>query len=241
MAIAGAGADSGSAQRLAAAAEACQDSLLEEHQTEEAFAPLLKAGLEVPLQVCYLSAVQSHLDECSVAIFMLNNLACLEASLRPYKVLAGSQVESIAAQMETHLGALVSTQVSLILTACGLVQPYRTVQSGTSATQRMADIDGCSAQELSSAFSAFYNQLFSTAGPGAAGGAGRAEGTSRIFEACAKIQTPRLRAEARTKIVEGVIECYTALFDAVHDSSSGYVDPSSIAVHKPSAVRMVLQ
>jgi hypothetical protein len=232
---------SGVAQRLATAAELCGASLLSDHQSEAAFSPILKAGLEVPLRSCYLSAAAARLDESSVAIFMINNFACLESSLRPHGHLAASTLESLAVQIDTQCNALVSTQVSQILTSCGLVGPYRAVQGLGESGRRLADTDGCTAEELGPAFASFYSQLFSTAGPGAAGGAGSAEGASRILEACAKIRTPRLRAQSRTKIVVGLVDCYSALYDAVHQPANGYRDPAAIAVHTPAAVQMVLE
>ena len=73
------------ASRLTAVGDACSESLVSARQTEEAFAPVLGAALDTPLRVCYLSAADGGLDESSQAIFLINNLARVEAALRPYR------------------------------------------------------------------------------------------------------------------------------------------------------------
>ena len=90
------GSENGAAQRLIAAAKACESSLVPEHHTEAMFAPLAAEGMDAPLRSCFLSAAASHLDESSAAIFLLNNIACLEAALRTYQPASLASLASLA-------------------------------------------------------------------------------------------------------------------------------------------------
>ena len=60
-------------------------------------------------------------------------------------------------------------------------------------------------------------------------------------EACARIQPPRVREEARSSIVSATLGCYTELYEAVHLPENGYKQPATMAPHNPDAVRMVLE
>eukprot|EP01048_Picozoa_sp_COSAG05_P005780 COSAG05_NODE_352_length_10911_cov_31.817139_11_plen_780_part_00 len=282
------GAD-GAVQRISTACTACEASILPpEQRTAEHFAPLLRLGLDAPLRSCYLSGTAARLDESGMAIFMINNLGALETALRPHTTLCGGRLEALRAQLNANQETLVSTQVSSILTGCGLAIPYRTLVQAAGATSGgggggdttavTGEAEGCSAVELTAAFNAFYGQLFAAAGPGGAsiattitaasssssssssmigGGHGglavRTEGQTRIFEACARLVQPKLRAETRSAITAGVLQCYTELYAVVHDTNGGagagreasscrYDQPHKITgQYDPDSVRLLLE
>ena len=238
------------ASRLSAVCDACSESLVSARQTDQAFAPILAAALDAPLRVCYLSGANAQLDESSLTIFLINNLARIEGSLRPYRQSFTSQrMEEVAAQMSANVDQLVSAQVSHILAACGLATQYRAMQAhardaaAAAGGGGLASISGCSEAEMGEAFRVFYSQLFSSADDDAAGGSasGGGGGSGKIFEACAKIQPPRLREEARSSIVKATLDCYSEIYSAVHEPSNGYKQPATLAPHGPDAVRMVLE
>jgi hypothetical protein len=243
------------AARLAAVCAACSESLVSARQTDEVFTPVLAAAMDAPLRVCYLSGANAQLDESSLAIFLINNLARLEASMRPYRQSFTSvRMEEVAAQIAANIETLVSAQVSHILSSCGLAAQYRAMQNlslqppGEDGGSGLSSVAGCSEAEMTEAFRTFYAQLFaagdtsdSSSAGGGSGGVGAGSGSGKIFSACAKIQPPRTREAARAAIVSATLGCYSELYAAVHDKSNGYKQPATLAPHGPDAVRMVLE
>lgn len=240
------------ASTLASVCDACSESLVSARQTDAAFGPILGAAIEAPLRLCYLSGANAQLDESSLAIFLINNLGRLEASMRPYRQSFTSvRTEEVAAQIAANIETLVSAQVSHILSSCGLATQYKSMKAHEGSEGGLSGVDGCSEPEMAESLRTFYAQLFaagdnSDSSNGAGGtGAGimssSAAGSGKIFSACAKIQAPRTRESARAAIVSSTLSCYSEIYAAVHDKSNGYLQPATLAPHGPDAVRMVLE
>jgi hypothetical protein len=241
------------ASRLASVCDACSESLVSARQTDAEFGPVLAGAIEAPLRVCYLSGANAQLDESSLAIFLINNLSRLEASMRPYRQsFTRTRTEEVAAQIAANIETLVSAQVSHILSACGLAVQYRAMKVNEGSDSGLSTVAGCSEPEMAESLRTFYAQLFATGddtdagsatGSTGTGGAGKSGGggSGKIFSACAKIQAPRTRESARAAIVSATLSCYSELYAAVHDKSNGYLQPATLAPHGPEAVRMVLE
>ncbi len=237
------------ASRLAAVCDACSESLVSSRQTDAEFGPVLAGAIDAPLRVCYLSGANAQLDESSLAIFLINNLSRLEASMRPYRQsFTRVRTEEVAAQIAANIETLVSAQVSHILSTCGLAVQYRAMKANEGSDSGLSTVASCSEPEMAESLRTFYAQLFaagddndaSSAGGRTAGNSGGG-GSGKIFSACAKIQAPRTRETARAAIVSATLSCYSELYAAVHEKSNGYLQPAMLAPHGPEAVRMVLE
>jgi len=195
-------------------------SLVPVDQREAEFRPVLIAVIDPLLQMCTLSATHTLLHAGDVAVYMINSLSLMQATLIPYSF-ASSRVERLAAQIDAHMDSLVDEEVTILLANCGLADKIKIIQeeelpSTTDGTARrpLSTIPGLDSKSLSESVHLFEGLLFDMA-------------QNYSLPLCDKIINTRLKSTARTNVLKNLSIAYSSLHEAVMNPLNGYCGSSS--------------
>lgn len=193
----------------------------EHERKKERFAPVLNAFIEPLLQGCRASA--SGLDRSDHAVYLLNNLLAIQSSLTRYDF-TSEWVQRLAEEIGDWSDILVKDQADKILRSSGLTDKIEIVHR--TGGQRLVEQAGMDMDSLKQALDSFYKSLFSLAIP--------------EFD---RLQSPRLRASARTQTAQTVASTYLTFYTALFDTTtSGYTAEqlNQVFLHSPEQVRQLL-
>eukprot|EP01102_Stenamoeba_stenopodia_P015701 TRINITY_DN5379_c0_g1_i1.p1 TRINITY_DN5379_c0_g1~~TRINITY_DN5379_c0_g1_i1.p1 ORF type:complete len:699 (+),score=129.08 TRINITY_DN5379_c0_g1_i1:47-2098(+) len=207
-------------------------SLVPVDQREAEFRPVLIAVIDPLLQMCTLSATHTLLNAGDVAVYMINCLSLMQATLIPYSF-ASSRVERLAAQIDAHTDSLVDEEVTILLANCSLADKIKTIQEEESSSledsvsrRPLSTIPGLDSKSLSDSVHLFESLLFDMA-------------QNNSLPLCDKIINTRLRSTARSNVLKNLAIAYSSLYEAVNNPFNGY-PPSNSSSNSNSSVSSVV-
>lgn len=206
---------------------------------EADFAPVLALVLDPLVEACERSSEALvadsparvdeglHLDPAAPRVYLINCLTAVEAVLAGRRC-ADNRARKLAAAVEGHVAALVGLEAGRLMGACGLAEVLERVRLHQSAQQPgpMANDDALALPRAVDALNRFFAQLSDPA-------------ALPEFE---RLQVPRVRAVAVTRVVGQLVEGYEAVHTALQDPANGY-DSAEVAAavnHSPRDVRVLL-
>ncbi|CAA6667106.1 unnamed protein product [Spirodela intermedia] len=172
--------------------------------------------------------VESNDTPCK--IFLINCLSAIQQPLVGHDV-ATNYMNNLGSMIETNVNALVDSEVSAILSRCGLQSKMPFIEKSVNKETRedigaLAEIHEMSPPLLFECLRSFFGIVMGT------------EGSLPEFEL---IQVPRLRSHAYVLVARALADTYELVYQAVTDPKNQYPDPKSLARHTPNQVRTILE
>ncbi|CAA7403920.1 unnamed protein product [Spirodela intermedia] len=176
------------------------------------------------------SSILSQSNDTPCKIFLINCLSAIQQPLVGHDV-ATNYMNNLGSMIETNVNALVDSEVSAILSRCGLQSKMPFIEKSVNKETRedigaLAEIHEMSPPLLFECLRSFFGIVMGT------------EGSLPEFEL---IQVPRLRSHAYVLVARALADTYELVYQAVTDPKNQYPDPKSLARHTPNQVRTILE